>query len=110
MTGELVSNEPAPFDKVTRATKEAMTKLRLGPTLFERDAFYAMWVGEMAFMETAQSHEVRVRLTRLTADTTEIRIRIVGWRDENRARAVLEEIQGILGTKKVAPAETEAET
>lgn len=112
MSGELVSNEPAPFDKVTAATKRAMTKLRLSPTLYEQDAFYALWVGEMTFGAIAQSHEIRVRVTRLTADTTEIRIRVLGRRDESRVRAVLEEIQGILGTgpkSGAAPRKAEAE-
>ena len=97
--GTLTAVEKAPYGKTVAATKAAMDKLAMRPSEQERDAFRSFIVGEATYGALSQTHEVRVWVTRLTDETTQIEMRIMGRRDEERLRVVLAEIQKSLGTK-----------
>ena len=88
VAGTLRAVEGAPIDKTVRATVAAMKTLSMQPRIRENDAFRALVVVESVFGAISQSHEVRVNFDWLTDTATEIRIRILGRRDQARLERI----------------------
>lgn len=91
--GMLISVESAPYDDVVKASFEAMKGLDLKPDQRERDEFRTIIVGESNFGRFPQTHEIRVWIKRQAEGSTELKMRILGRRDEDRLRAILGEVQ-----------------
>jgi len=103
--GTLTAVEPASYEEVIQATNAAMKGLDLKPDIRERDGFRTFIVGETIMGQVSQSHEIRVWISRLTDRTTQIEMRILGRRDEQRLQAIHQEIRQRLGLP-AAPAAT----
>ena len=96
VSGTFTSVEPAPYQKVVKATTKAMTGLAMKPMERDRDGFRTVIGGESVFGHVSQTHEVLVWITRLTEDTTRLEMRIRGRRDEERLRVLHSEIRKLL--------------
>jgi hypothetical protein len=94
--GMLISVEAAPYDAVVKASFKAMQVLELRPDQRERDEFRTILVGESNFGRLPQTHEIRVWIKRQSEGATELKLRIVGRRDEDRLRAILAEVEKLL--------------
>ncbi len=98
VVGTYKAVEAAPFKNVVKAAMEAMQSLQLRPMLRDNDAFKAFIVGESVFGKISQTHEIRVHIRNEGESKTEIEMRIIGRRDEDRLRAIHAEIKKRLGT------------
>lgn len=98
IAGTYKAVEAAPFKNVLKATMEAMQSLQLRPMVHDNDAFKALIVGESVFGKISQTHEIRVHIRNEGEAKTEIEMRIVGRRDEDRLRTIHAEIRKRLGT------------
>ena len=105
IAGRVTAVEEASYDRVFAATMKAMKELQLRPMVYERDAFRTLIVGETVFGAVGQTHEVRVHLTRVDDSNTKLEMKILGRRDNQRLKAILDEIRKELGTK---PSDTES--
>ena len=91
--GNLTSLEAASLDGAARATKRAMETLQLKPMITDRDGFSVRFMGEVSKGPVAQSHEIIVRLSRVSDKETTIDLRLRGWRDEEMLKQILDEIR-----------------
>ncbi len=98
IAGTYKAVEAAPFQQVLKASMEAMQSLQLRPMVHDSDAFKALIVGESVFGKISQTHEIPVHIRNEGEAKTEIEMRIVGRRDEDRLRAIHAEIKKRLGT------------
>ena len=89
VSGTLTAVEEARYEKVFSATITTLKELELRPNVRDRDKFRALIVGQVVMGSLGQGHEVRVHVTWLSDATTEIRMRIVGRRDETRLQRIL---------------------
>ena len=87
-TGLLRGVEEFRFETLRRGTLSGMKELKLRPLQREADAFNAFIVGE-----TANGQECRIRLKRMSSFATEIQIRILFTRDEQKLRLILDTIR-----------------
>jgi hypothetical protein len=93
LNGVMTAVEAADITRVQKATMAAMTTLGLRPMRRSGDAFSVVIAGSIVVGAIPQDREVRVRLARLSASTTELTVRILFTRDEQKLVQILEAIR-----------------
>jgi hypothetical protein len=86
--GELQSSENAPIDKTWNATQQAAANMGFIVTEREKDATQARMVAR-----TSDNKDVTIRLEREAKEITNVRVRVGTFGDEQRSRAIMEEIR-----------------
>ena len=89
--GELKSEENAQLKDVFKAAKKALKQLDLPVSTERKDA-----VNGLITSVNAKDQPVEITLRQITADTTQIKIRVGVWGDERLSRLILAKIQNAL--------------
>ena len=85
--------EAVPYERACRAAMTAMSALDLRPVERDKDGFQTLIVGKDSHGAAGQSHEVSVRITRISSDATKLSFQAAGDQDASRLRAIHDAIR-----------------
>ena len=106
MPGMLKSVEAVPYERACRAALAAMKTLGLRPVERDKDGFQTLIVGAESRGVAGQSHEISVRIARISKSATELRVEAAGM-DGSSLRAIHDAIRRELQDPSKSPQGTE---